>query len=132
MQETRITIDSEIGALNAVMIHRPGREIENMTPATASEVLYDDILNRQLAVRQHDQLTGVLQRVAKVYEFEDLLREARSTGRRMSTPRAFINEVLDPSCSAARRCARTAWRNFSAHCATRYRRFRMRSLPATP
>lgn len=81
MQETRITIDSEIGALNAVMIHRPGREIENMTPATASEVLYDDILNRQLAVRQHDQLTGVLQRVAKVYEFEDLLCETLAEER---------------------------------------------------
>lgn len=81
MQETRITIDSEIGALNAVMIHRPGREIENMTPATASEVLYDDILNRQLAVRQHDQLTGVLRRVARVYEFEDLLRDALADER---------------------------------------------------
>ncbi|MBT8041388.1 MAG: arginine deiminase [Gammaproteobacteria bacterium] len=75
MQDTRIKIDSEIGSLNAVMVHRPGREIENMTPASAGEVLYDDILNRQLAVREHDQLTGVLQRVAEVHEFEDLLRE---------------------------------------------------------
>src|SRR5210317_1755021 len=76
MQETQISIDSEIGALNAVMVHRPGREIENMTPASAAEVLYDDILNLQLAVREHDQLTGVLSRVASVYEFEDLLRDA--------------------------------------------------------
>jgi arginine deiminase len=75
MQDTRIKIDSEIGSLNAVMVHRPGREIENMTPASAGDVLYDDILNRQLAVREHDQLTGVLQRVAEVHEFEDLLRE---------------------------------------------------------
>jgi arginine deiminase len=75
MQETQVTIDSEIGALNAVMVHRPGREIENMTPATAAEVLYDDILNLQLAVREHDQLTGVLRRIADVYEFEDLLRD---------------------------------------------------------
>ena len=73
MQETQITIESEIGALNAVMIHRPGREIENMTPASAAEVLYDDILNLQLATREHDQLTGVLRKVAEVHEFEDLL-----------------------------------------------------------
>lgn len=75
MQETRIKIDSEIGSLNAVMVHRPGREIENMTPASAGEVLYDDILNLQLAEREHAQLTGVLSRVAEVHEFEDLLRE---------------------------------------------------------
>jgi arginine deiminase len=76
MQETQINMDSEIGALNAVMVHRPGREIENMTPASAAEVLYDDILNLQLAEREHDQLTGVLRRVANVYEFEDLLSDA--------------------------------------------------------
>ena len=76
MRETHINNDSEIGALNAVMVHRPGREIENMTPASAAEVLYDDILNLQLAEREHDQLTGVLRRVADVYEFEDLLRDA--------------------------------------------------------
>ena len=76
MQDTRIHIDSEIGKLNAVMVHRPGREIENMTPASAADVLYDDILNLQLAEREHDQLTGVLRRVATVYEFEDLLRDA--------------------------------------------------------
>ncbi len=81
MQETQISIDSEIGALNAVMIHRPGREIENMTPSSAAEVLYDDILNLQLALREHDQLTGVLRRVANVYEFEDLLREALADGQ---------------------------------------------------
>ncbi|NNJ65198.1 MAG: arginine deiminase [Xanthomonadales bacterium] len=75
MRETQISIDSEIGKLNAVMVHRPGREIENMTPASAAEVLYDDILNLQLAVKEHDQLTGVLSRVAEVYEFEDLLRD---------------------------------------------------------
>ena len=75
MQETKITVDSEIGALNAVMIHRPGREIENMTPSSAADVLYDDILNLQLATREHDQLTGVLKQVAEVHEFEDLLRD---------------------------------------------------------
>jgi len=44
----------------------------------AAEVLYDDILNLQLASREHDQLTGVLRRVADVYEFEDLLRDTMS------------------------------------------------------
>ena len=103
MQDTRIHIDSEIGKLNAVMVHRPGREIENMTPASAAEVLYDDILNLQLAVREHDQLTGVLGRVAEVYEFEDLLRDtladvltlARLNGERSVT--LWVNKDLEAS-----------------------------------
>ncbi len=81
MREIQVNMNSEIGKLNAVMVHRPGREIENMTPASAAEVLYDDILNLQLAEREHDQLTGVLRRVADVFEFEDLLRDTLSDQR---------------------------------------------------
>ena len=81
MQDIQTNLDSEIGALNTVVVHRPGREIENMTPASAAEVLYDDILNLELATREHDQLTGVLRRVADVYEFEDLLRDTLADGR---------------------------------------------------
>ena len=80
MQDIQTNLDSEIGALNTVVVHRPGREIENMTPASAAEVLYDDILNLELATREHDQLTGVLRRVADVYEFEDLLRDTLADG----------------------------------------------------
>jgi arginine deiminase len=70
---TNISVHSEIGKLNTVIIHQPGNEMENMTPATAQEVLYDDILNLDLALEEHRQLTGVLRRVAKVHEFSDLL-----------------------------------------------------------
>ncbi|HPI95529.1 MAG TPA: arginine deiminase, partial [Gammaproteobacteria bacterium] len=62
-----ISVHSEIGRLNTVIIHQPGVEMENMTPATAQEVLYDDILNLDLALEEHRQLTGVLRRVAKVH-----------------------------------------------------------------
>lgn len=92
MQNTKVNIDSEIGKLNAVMVHRPGREIENMTPASAAEVLYDDILNLQLAVTEHDQLTGVLRRVADVFEFEDLLRDVLGNGRMKNQ---LIDELVD-------------------------------------
>ena len=70
---SNISVHSEIGKLNTVIIHQPGNEMENMTPATAQEVLYDDILNLDLALEEHRQLTGVLRRVAKVHEFSDLL-----------------------------------------------------------
>lgn len=72
---SNISVHSEIGKLNTVIIHQPGNEMENMTPATAQEVLYDDILNLDLALDEHRQLTGVLRRIAKVYEFSDLLSD---------------------------------------------------------
>ena len=72
---SNISVHSEIGKLNTVIIHQPGNEMENMTPATAQEVLYDDILNLDLALEEHRQLTGVLRRVAKVHEFSDLLSD---------------------------------------------------------
>ncbi len=79
MQEHKIAISSEIGQLNTVIIHRPGAEMENMTPGTANEVLFDDILNLELALEEHRQLTGVLSRVAgQVLEFSDLLRDILS------------------------------------------------------
>ncbi|NDY94607.1 arginine deiminase family protein [Wenzhouxiangella limi] len=71
----QIGLDSEIGSLQTVVVHTPGREMENMTPDTASEVLYDDILSLRLALAEHRQLTGVLEQFAQVLELKDLLSE---------------------------------------------------------
>ncbi len=71
----RIDLNSEIGPLETVVVHTPGLEMENMTPETAAEVLYDDILSLPLALREHRQLTGVLGRVARVVELRDLLAD---------------------------------------------------------
>lgn len=71
----KIDLTSEIGAINAVMVHRPGQEIENMTPATAAEVLYDDIISLPLARAEHEQLTGVLHKITQVVELTNLLSD---------------------------------------------------------
>lgn len=34
---------SEIGKLNKVLLHRPGEELESLTPATLERLLFDDI-----------------------------------------------------------------------------------------
>jgi len=74
MNTAKISNYSEIGKLNTVIIHEPGSEMENMTPETAHEVLYDDILTLDLALKEHAQLSGVLNKVSKnVLEFKDLL-----------------------------------------------------------
>ena len=71
----RVSITSEIGKLEKVIIHSPGFEVEEMTPKTAEQVLYNDILPLPVIAEDHKELKEILQKVAKVYETEDLLRE---------------------------------------------------------
>ena len=72
-QPMNIEIRSEIGRLNAVLLHRPGAEVENMTPRTVQRALYSDILNLSVARQEYEELSGILGKVAKVYEVADLL-----------------------------------------------------------
>lgn len=69
----KIDIQSEIGKLNAVLLHTPGAEVENMTPKMAQRALYSDILNLSIAQEEYKQLSGVLSGVAEVYTVNDLL-----------------------------------------------------------
>lgn len=68
-------INSEIGKLEGVIIHTPGSEVENMTPENAERALYSDILNLSIASKEYAQLSGVLGKVAKVFEVKQMLNE---------------------------------------------------------
>lgn len=69
----KIEVQSEIGRLNAVLLHRPGAEVENMTPRNVQRALYSDILNLSIAQNEYEQLSGVLSKLASVYEVRELL-----------------------------------------------------------
>ena len=71
----KIDVQSEIGKLNAVLLHRPGAEVENMTPMNVQRALYSDILNLSIAQKEYEQLSGVLSKVSKVYEVQGLLEK---------------------------------------------------------
>lgn len=77
MSDNRLKIDiqSEIGTLNAVLLHSPGAEVENMTPKMAQRALYSDILNLSIAQHEYAQLQGVLSKQAKVYTVTGLLEK---------------------------------------------------------
>jgi len=68
-------IYSEIGDLEAVVIHTPGAEVENMTPENAERALYSDILNLNVALEEYKQFKGVLQHFTRTLEVRGLLRE---------------------------------------------------------
>jgi arginine deiminase len=74
-----MTIDvgvySEIGSLEAVIIHTPGSEVENMTPEDAERALYSDILNLAVLKNEFAQFSGVLRKVTQVFEVKELLAQ---------------------------------------------------------
>jgi len=70
-----IQVSSEIGALQAVILHTPGKEVENMTPQNAEKALYSDILNLKVATKEYDQFKGVLNKLTKTFEVQDLLAD---------------------------------------------------------
>ena len=71
-----VSVDSEIGPLESVIVHSPGIEIEAMTPTTLAQVLYNDIVPLGVVAEEHARLKRVLALFAEVLEFKELLREA--------------------------------------------------------
>ena len=69
-------IESEVGPLRRVIVHRPGRELERLTPSNASALLFDDIPSAKRARQEHDVFVDTLrERDVEVMELGELLRE---------------------------------------------------------
>ena len=51
---------SEIGKLNKVLLHRPGRELEKLTPNNMERLLFDDIPYLKVAQEEHDRFAEIL------------------------------------------------------------------------
>ena len=55
-----IRVNSEIGRLRTVLLHRPGEELENLTPEYLTDLLFDDIPYLEQAQAEHDAFAQVL------------------------------------------------------------------------
>ncbi len=75
MKTIDVGVYSEIGKLEGVILHTPGKEVENMTPTNAERALYSDILNLSVAAEEYQQLAGVLNKVTNTYQVKDLLTD---------------------------------------------------------
>ena len=87
----RVHVTTEIGPLKAVLVHTPGQELVAVTPGNREDYLYDDIIDLDIAQREHRRFVAVLERFAEVYEIRDLLTEvvARADVREFLTTRAL-------------------------------------------
>jgi arginine deiminase len=70
-----VRVNSEIGRVEAVICHTPGSELLAVTPSTRQDFLYDDIIDLELARREHQRFHAILSRFARVYEVRDLLED---------------------------------------------------------
>ncbi|MGW1622505.1 arginine deiminase [Streptomyces sp. NPDC002172] len=70
-------VDSEVGPLRQVILHRPGLELSRLTPRNVDALLFDDILWAKRAREEHDAFAQVLRdHGARVHYFGDLLAQA--------------------------------------------------------
>jgi hypothetical protein len=84
-------VDSEVGRLHQVILHRPGLELTRLTPQNVDDLLFDDVMWAQRAREEHDAFAEKLRaKGVKVYLFHDLLAEA------LDEPgaREFVQEEL--------------------------------------
>ncbi|SHJ88394.1 arginine deiminase [Anaerobranca californiensis DSM 14826] len=87
-----LNVNSEIGKLKRVLLHRPGRELERITPQYLEELLFDDIpwLKRMRA--EHDAFALTMaNRGCEIYYYENLLQEVLEKG---DLKEKFIDDVL--------------------------------------
>ncbi|ABR50680.1 Arginine deiminase [Alkaliphilus metalliredigens QYMF] len=76
MEKGFLNITSEIGNLKAVLLHRPGKELERLTPGYLEELLFDDIPWLKRMQEEHDDFAKVMKaRGSKIYYYETLLAD---------------------------------------------------------
>ena len=75
--DSPIRIQSEVGRLKRVLLHRPGQELENLMPQYLSRQLFEDIPYLVHAREEHDQFAQTLRdRGVEVCYLLDLVAEA--------------------------------------------------------
>lgn len=78
----KIHVSSEVGCLKAVLLHRPGRELESLTPQYLDSMLFEDIPYLAQMQEEHDLFAQVLRdHGCQVHYVESLLEEIFAEAR---------------------------------------------------
>lgn len=93
MQKQAIHVHSEIGRLKKVLLHRPGRELENLMPEYLGRLLFDDIPYLKIAREEHDRFAALLKKHGvKICYLQDIMEETLVDAEVKSR---FIHDVLE-------------------------------------
>lgn len=86
---------SEIGKLNKVLLHRPGRELEKLTPNNMGRLLFDDIPYLKVAQKEHDQFAKILRDngVEVCYYIDETAKALQN----VKVKESFVKEFMEMS-----------------------------------
>ena len=88
-----ICVKNEIGQLRKVLLHRPGRELLNLTPDRLEELLFDDIPYLRVAQEEHDAFARTLrENGVEVVYLEDLMTQVLDLNPKLTEP--FLHQWL--------------------------------------
>lgn len=93
-------VESEVGQLRQVIVHRPGLELARLTPGNVHDLLFDDVLWADRAIEEHDAFVDVLRRRGvQVHYFNTLLGEAlmQHEAREFLLERVVHEETVGPT-----------------------------------
>lgn len=86
-------VRSEIGTLKKVLLQRPGRELEHLSPSTMEQLLFDDIPYLHRAQQEHDEFADLLRACgAEVVYLDELTAEVLAADPALQTQ--FIQEAV--------------------------------------
>lgn len=95
-----VNVKSEIGVLKRVLLQRPGRELEYLSPNTMDQLLFEDIPYLHGAQREHDCFADLLRsNGVEVVYLEDLAAEALAQSSTLKYD--FIRETIHRAGSTA-------------------------------
>ncbi|MHB1088381.1 MAG: arginine deiminase [Acidimicrobiales bacterium] len=93
-------VDSEVGHLRQVVVHRPGLELARLTPSNVEGLLFDDVLWSKKAKEEHDAFAEALRdKGVKVHYFAQLLTDVlgEEKGRSFVLDRLCTDQQFGPS-----------------------------------
>jgi arginine deiminase len=92
-------VDSEVGPLRRVLLHRPDLELQRLTPANCADLLFDDVLWVKRARQEHDAFADALRdRGVEVLYLQELLAQtlADEVARKWVLDRTIVDHQLGP------------------------------------
>lgn len=96
-----IHVRSEIGPLKKVLLQRPGRELEHLSPETMESLLFDDIPFLYRAQEEHDRFAEILRENGAEVVYLDALT-AEVLEKEPSVREPFIEDVIEKAGGCAR------------------------------
>ncbi|MFP4478409.1 MAG: arginine deiminase [Candidatus Izemoplasmatales bacterium] len=88
-----LNVKSEIKELKKVLLHRPGRELENLTPRWLEQLLFDDIPWLDKAIEEHDAFADIYRKAGvEVLYLVDLVQETLDQDQKLKEQ--FIQQFI--------------------------------------